>query len=205
MTVSDQPTGIDPAGYDYSGHDLTESDGSGNDTIAASATAMSDAGIGIIRVSGPDAVRICAGICTNAKGMHDLETHASNTIVFGYVVDEEGSRIDEVMVSVFRAPRSYTTEDTVEINTHGGTYLMGRILDLVLKAGARLAEPGEFTKRAFLGGRIDLSRAEAVMDLISSQNEFARRSALAQLEGSVSEKIREFRSMILSLIAKKHF
>ncbi|HAL59064.1 MAG TPA: tRNA uridine-5-carboxymethylaminomethyl(34) synthesis GTPase MnmE, partial [Sarcina sp.] len=74
------------------------------------------------------------GICTNAKGMHDLETHASNTIVFGYVVDEEGSRIDEVMVSVFRAPRSYTTEDTVEINTHGGTYLMGRILDLVLKA-----------------------------------------------------------------------
>ena len=164
MTVSDQLTGIDPAGYDYSGHDLTESDGSGNDTIAASATAMSDAGIGIIRVSGPDAVRICAGICTNAKGMHDLETHASNTIVFGYVVDEEGSRIDEVMVSVFRAPRSYTTEDTVEINTHGGTYLMGRILDLVLKAGARLAEPGEFTKRAFLGGRIDLSRAEAVMD-----------------------------------------
>ena len=151
MTVSDQLTGIDPAGYDYSGHDLTESDGSGNDTIAASATAMSDAGIGIIRVSGPDAVRICAGICTNAKGMHDLETHASNTIVFGYVVDEEGSR----------------------------------------------TEPGEFTKRAFLGGRIDLSRAEAVMDLISSQNEFARRSALAQLEGSVSEKIREFRSMIL--------
>ena len=197
MTVSDQLTGIDPAGYDYSGHDLTESVGSGNDTIAASATAMSDAGIGIIRVSGPDAIRICTGICTNAKGMHDLETHASNTIVFGYVVDEEGSRIDEVMVSVFRAPRSYTTEDTVEINTHGGTYLMGRILDLVLKAGARLAEPGEFTKRAFLGGRIDLSRAEAVMDLISSQNEFARRSALAQLEGSVSEKIREFRSMIL--------
>ena len=168
-----------------------------NDTIAAAATAMSEAGIGIIRVSGPDAVRICADLYVNAKGEHDLSSHAANTISYGFITDAEGSRVDEVMVSVFRAPRSYTTEDTVEINSHGGMYLMGRILDLVLSAGARLAEPGEFTKRAFLGGRIDLSRAEAVMDLIASQNEFARKAALAQLEGSVCGAVKELRAKIL--------
>ncbi|MDO5131643.1 MAG: tRNA uridine-5-carboxymethylaminomethyl(34) synthesis GTPase MnmE [Eubacteriales bacterium] len=167
------------------------------DTIAAAATAMSAAGIGIIRVSGPDAVRICAGLYVNAKGEHDLISHAANTISYGYITDAAGNRVDEVMVSVFYAPRSYTTEDTVEINSHGGMYLMGRILDLVLKAGARLAEPGEFTKRAFLGGRIDLSRAEAVMDLIASQNEFARKTALAQLEGSVCGAVQELRAKIL--------
>ena len=172
-------------------------DKSKNDTIAAAATAMSTAGIGIIRVSGPDAVRICADLYVNAKGEHDLKTHGANTITFGYIEDRKGNRIDEVMISVFFAPHSYTTEDTVEINSHGGTYLLGRILDLVLQGGARLAEPGEFTKRAFLGGRIDLSRAEAVMDLIASQNEFARKNALAQLEGSVSESVKELRSSIL--------
>ena len=172
-------------------------DKSRNDTIAAAATAMSTAGIGIIRVSGPDAVSICADLYVNAKGLHDLADHAANTIVFGFIEDREGNRIDEVMVSVFKAPHSYTTEDTVEINSHGGTYLLNRILDLVLRGGARLAEPGEFTKRAFLGGRIDLSRAEAVMDLIASQNEFARKTALAQLGGSVSESVRELRSAIL--------
>ena len=161
-------------------------DKSRNDTIAAAATAMSTAGIGIIRVSGPDAVRICAELYTNAKGEHDLQDHAANTIVFGFIEDRKGNRIDEVMISVFKAPHSYTTEDTVEINSHGGTYLLNRILDLVLRGGARLADPGEFTKRAFLGGRIDLSRAEAVMDLIASQNEFARKTALAQLGGIVS-------------------
>ena len=172
-------------------------DKSGRDTIAAVATAMSTAGIGIIRVSGPDAVRICARYYVNVKGKRNLESHAANTIVFGYIEDENNTRIDEVMISVFRAPHSYTTEDTVEINSHGGTYILNRILELVLRGGARLAEPGEFTKRAFLGGRIDLSRAEAVMDLIASQNEFARRTALAQLSGSVSEKIKVFRSSIL--------
>ena len=172
-------------------------DKSGRDTIAAVATAMSTAGIGIIRVSGPDAVRICAHYYVNAKGSRNLESHAANTIVFGYIEDDKNTRIDEVMISVFRAPHSYTTEDTVEINSHGGTYILNRILDLILRGGARLAEPGEFTKRAFLGGRIDLSRAEAVMDLIASQNEFARRTALAQLSGSVSEKIKDFRSSIL--------
>lgn len=179
----------------------TYMDKSGRDTIAAVATAMSTAGIGIIRVSGPEAVPICARCYVNARGQRDLETHAANSILFGYIEDEKGDRIDEVMISVFRAPHSYTTEDTVEINTHGGTYLLNRILDLVLRGGARLAEPGEFTKRAFLGGRIDLSRAEAVMDLIASQNEFARKTALAQLGGSVSRKIREFRSAILYQMA----
>ena len=154
-------------------------DKSGNDTIAAVATAMSAAGIGIIRVSGPDAIRICAPYYVSAGGNRNLESHASNTIVFGYIEDDDHTRLDEVMVSIFRAPHSYTTEDTVEINSHGGTFILNRILDLILRGGARLAEPGEFTKRAFLGGRIDLSRAEAVMDLISSQNEFARRTALA--------------------------
>lgn len=172
-------------------------DKSGNDTIAAVATAMSAAGIGIIRVSGPDAIRICSPYYVSAGGNRNLESHASNTIVFGYIEDDDHTRLDEVMVSVFRAPHSYTTEDTVEINSHGGTFILNRILDLILRGGARLAEPGEFTKRAFLGGRIDLSRAEAVMDLISSQNEFARRTALAQLGGSVSEKIKGFRSSIL--------
>lgn len=172
-------------------------DKSENDTIAAAATAMEQAGIGIIRVSGPDAIRICSRIYVNGRGEYDLQSHASNTILFGYIVDRDGNRMDEVMISVFRAPRSYTTEDTVEINSHGGTYLLGRILDLVLREGARLAEPGEFTKRAFLGGRIDLSRAEAVMDLISSQNEFARKNAVAQLGGSVSKRVKDLRASIL--------
>lgn len=167
------------------------------DTIAAAATAMSEAGIGIIRVSGPDAVRICGSLYVNGKGEHDLSSHAANSICFGYIQDEEGRRIDEVMVSVFYAPKSYTTQDTVEINSHGGMYLMGRILELVLRSGARLAQPGEFTKRAFLGGRIDLSRAEAVMDLIASQNELARKAALSQLEGSVSGLVKDLRERLL--------
>lgn len=177
--------------------DASYIDKSGTDTIAAVATAMSAAGIGIIRVSGPQAIKICAGLYVNAKGEHDLLSHAANTITYGFIVDHDGNRMDEVMVSVFRAPHSYTTEDTVEINSHGGTYLLGRILDLVLQSGARLAEPGEFTRRAFMGGRIDLARAEAVMDLISSQNEFARKAALAQLSGSVSDRIRKLRASLL--------
>lgn len=168
-----------------------------NDTIAAIATASAAAGIGIVRVSGPDAIGICEKFYENARGIHDLKEHASNTISYGFIADEDGNRMDEVMVSLFRAPHSYTTEDTVEINSHGGRYLLDRILELVLRGGARLAEPGEFTKRAFLGGRIDLSRAEAVMDLISSQNDFAHKTALAQLSGRVSEKVRDLRSSIL--------
>ena len=149
------------------------------DTIAAIATAMSEAGIGIIRISGPDAAAVGSRLYrTPAKNRTDISEWRPGTIRFGYIVetDENGdeSLIDEVMLSWMKSPHSYTTEDTVEINTHGGMFLMNRILELVLRSGARLAEPGEFTKRAFLGGRIDLARAEAVMDLISSGNEFEK-------------------------------
>ena len=174
------------------------------DTIAAIATAMSEAGIGIIRVSGPDAAAIGSELYrTSKKNRTNIAEWRPGTIRFGYIVetDESGkeSLIDEVMLSWMKSPHSYTTEDTVEINTHGGMFLMNRILELVLKCGARMAEPGEFTKRAFLGGRIDLARAEAVMDLISSGNEFARKTSAAQLEGAVSARIRELRTRQTSL------
>jgi tRNA modification GTPase len=131
------------------------------DTIAAAATAMSEAGIGIIRVSGPEAISICGRLYRNAKGEPTLAEFKANTIRFGYIVDPaDQTAVDEVMVSVMKSPHSYTTEDTVEINAHGGTFVMDRILRLVLRYGARLAEPGEFTKRAYLGGRIDLARAK---------------------------------------------
>ena len=176
------------------------------DTVAAIATAMSEAGIGIIRISGPDAAAIGSKLYrTPKKNKTDISQWRPGTIRFGYIVETDGSGkenlIDEVMLSWMKSPHSYTTEDTVEINTHGGMFLMNRILELVLKAGARMAEPGEFTKRAFLGGRIDLARAEAVMDLISSRNEFARKTSAAQLDGAVSAKIRELREKILYEIA----
>lgn len=187
---------------------------SGEDTIAAIATGITESGIGIIRVSGPCAFEIGEKLYRGRNGKADFSTWKSNTIHFGYIVDpsvrknipsadmigsgESGDGvIDEVMVSIMRSPHSYTTEDTIEINTHGGIYVMNRVLDLVLANGARLAEPGEFTKRAFLGGRIDLSKAEAVMDLISSKNEFARKTAINQLEGQVTAKIRKLREAIL--------
>ncbi len=176
------------------------------DTIAAIATAMSEAGIGIIRISGPDAAAVGSKLYrTPKKNKTDISGWRPGTIRFGYIVetDREGKEnlIDEVMLSWMKSPHSYTTEDTVEINTHGGMFLMNRILELVLSCGVRMAEPGEFTKRAFLGGRIDLARAEAVMDLISSGNEFARKTSAAQLEGAVSAKVRELREKILYEIA----
>lgn len=174
-----------------------------SDTIAAIATGLSESGIGIIRISGPDALLIGDKLFRNKNRQRALMTYAQGTIHFGYIVspDEGEEIIDEVMVTVMHHPHSYTTEDTVEINSHGGIYLMNRILELTLACGARMASPGEFTKRAFLGGRIDLSRAEAVMDLISSNNEFARKTSIAQLEGSVSAKIRNLRENILYEIA----
>ncbi len=172
------------------------------DTIAAIATAMSDSGIGIIRVSGDDAVMIVDKIYRNSDQKRILTKYATHTIHYGFIIEEEDeSVIDEVMVTVMKAPRSYTTEDTVEINCHGGILMMRKILDTVLKAGARIAEPGEFTKRAFLNGRIDLSRAEAVMDLIQARNEFALQSSVKQLKGSVSDKIKSLREDILYEIA----
>ena len=172
-----------------------------NDTIAAIATAASDAGIGIIRISGPEVFQIVSGIFLNGKKEPvQVVNYAANTIHFGYIADND-EIIDEVLLSVMKAPHSYTTDDTAEINTHGGTFVMSRVLSLVLSRGARLAEPGEFTKRAFLGGRIDLARAEAVMDLISSQSEFARKTAVAQLSGSISNRVREIRGQLIYELA----
>lgn len=170
------------------------------DTIAAIATAVSDSGIGIIRISGSDALSVADKIYRSPKNKKKLSQAASHTIHYGYIYDED-ELIDEVMVAVMRSPHSYTTEDTVEINCHGGILVMNRILETVLHHGARLAQPGEFTKRAFLNGRIDLSKAEAVMDLIHSKNEFAMKASVNQLKGSVSAKVRSLREDILYEIA----
>lgn len=171
------------------------------DTIASIATAVSDSGIGIIRVSGEEAISIVHKIYQNKRKEYVLQNYASHTIHYGFITEDDGSIIDEVMISVMKAPRSYTMEDTVEINCHGGALMMKKILMAVTKAGARIAEPGEFTKRAFLNGRIDLSEAEAVMDIIHAKNEFALKSSVKQLRGSVFDKIKELRNKILYEIA----
>lgn len=170
------------------------------DTIAAIATGMTNSGIGIIRISGPDSVFIADKIFRAGKKNIKLENVESHTIHYGFIFDRE-NMIDEVMVSVMRGPRSFTAEDTVEINCHGGILIMNRILELVVKNGARMAEPGEFTKRAFLNGRIDLSEAEAVMDVISSKNDLALKSSVLQLRGFVSDKIKKLREEIIYEIA----
>ena len=169
------------------------------DTIAAIATAMAGSGIGIVRISGEEAVSITDQIfhMPGGKKLSDMETH---TIHYGHIRDGE-EVIDEVMVLLMRGPRSYTREDTVEIDCHGGVYVMKRILETVIKYGARPAEPGEFTKRAFLNGRIDLSQAESVIDVISAKNEFALKSSMKQLSGSVSNAIKEIRGIVLHEIA----
>lgn len=171
------------------------------DTIAAIATALSDSGIGIIRVSGEEAIPIVHKIYRNKRNEDVLFHYQSHTIHYGFIIEKNGSLIDEVMVSVMKAPYSYTTEDTVEINCHGGVLMMKKILMTVIEAGARLAEPGEFTKRAFLNGRIDLSRAEAVMDTIQAKSQFALKASVKQLRGSVFRKIKELREKILFEIA----
>ena len=174
------------------------------DTIAAIATAMSDSGIGIIRVSGEDALMIVDKIYRNSRNERILTKYATHTIHYGFIIEEtevSENVIDEVMVTVMKAPRSYTAEDTVEINCHGGILMMRKILATVICAGARIAEPGEFTKRAFLNGRIDLSKAEAVMDIIHAKNEFALQSSVKQLKGSLSDKIINLRKDILYEIA----
>ena len=172
-----------------------------NETIAAIATALSDSGIGIVRISGENAIYIIDNIFRSAAGKRILTKVQSHTIHYGYIVDSDETVIDEVMVAVMKAPRSYTTEDTVEINCHGGVLVMQKVLEAVLHAGARLAQPGEFTKRAFLNGRIDLSRAEAVIDVIHSQNEYALSSSVSQLKGQLSNKIHTLREDILYQIA----
>lgn len=171
-----------------------------SDTIAAIATAVSDSGIGIIRISGENAIETADRIYrsrNNKKRLIDVESH---TIHYGYIYDGD-ELVDEVMAVVMKAPNTYTKENTVEIDCHGGILVMHKILDVVLKNGCRLAEPGEFTKRAFLNGRIDLSKAEAVMDVIRAKNEFALKSSVRQLKGSVSDKVRSLREEILYEIA----
>lgn len=170
-------------------------------TIAAIATALSNSGIGIIRVSGKEAVSIVNRIYRDKNGLKTMTAMKSHTIHYGYIVDEKGETVDEVMVSFMKGPNSFTAEDTVEINCHGGVLLLNRILELVIKNGARLAEPGEFTKRAFLNGRMDLSEAEAVMDIIQAQNELALKSSVSQLKGAVSAKIKKLRERIIYEIA----
>lgn len=165
------------------------------DTIAAIATAMTNSGIGIVRISGPQAFDVIGKIYAG-KREKDLSNEHTHTIHYGYIVDGKET-IDEVLVMIMRGPHSYTGEDTVEINCHGGVYVVKRILETVIKYGARPAEPGEFTKRAFLNGKMDLSQAEAVIDVIHSKNEYALKSSVSQLKGNVQKKIKEIRSEIL--------
>ena len=170
------------------------------DTICAIATAMSSSGIGIIRISGSEAIAIADKIYHSPNKDKKLQSCESHTIHYGYIYDGN-QKIDEVMVLLMKAPHSYTAEDSVEIDCHGGVFVMQKILETVVKAGARLAEPGEFTKRAFLNGRIDLSQAESVMDIIDSQNQFALKSSMDQLSGKLSESIRLYRENILHEMA----
>ena len=164
-------------------------------TIAAVSTAVSNAGIGIVRMSGPEAFAIADRVYKGKKEKR-LSSQKSHTIHYGYIMDGE-FMIDEVLVMLMRGPHSYTGEDTVEINCHGGVYVVKRILELLISRGARPAEPGEFTKRAFLNGRIDLSQAEAVGDLIVSQNQYALRNSVSQLRGNIRDKITGIREQII--------
>ena len=165
------------------------------DTIAAIATAMTSSGIGIVRISGTEAFDIIKKIY-KGKNKKDLSQVKSHTIHYGYIVDGEET-IDEVLIMIMKGPHSFTGEDTVEIDCHGGVYVLKRILETVIKYGARPAEPGEFTKRAFLNGRMDLSQAEAVIDVIHSKNEYALKSSVSQLKGNVQKKIKEIREEII--------
>ncbi len=165
------------------------------DTIAAIATAMAASGIGIIRISGEDAVEIADRVFYAKNGIA-LKDSLSHTIHYGYIKDEN-EIIDEVIVLLMKAPNSYTREDTVEIDCHGGVLVMQKILEVAVRHGARPAEPGEFTKRAFLNGRIDLTQAESVIDIINSKNEFALKSSVQQLRGAVRDQIQILRDQII--------
>ena len=169
------------------------------ETIAAIATAMNNSGIGIVRISGDDAFSIIKKIFRPYKNKN-IDEVSSHTVHYGTIVDGD-QIVDEVLVLIMKAPHTYTRENTVEIDCHGGMYVLKKTLELVIRNGARPAEPGEFTKRAFVNGRIDLSQAEAVIDVINAENDFALKSALTQLKGSVSEKIKEERAILLEQIA----
>lgn len=168
------------------------------DTIAAISTAVGEAAIGIVRLSGEEAI----DIANNVFRGKDLRQVPSHTIHYGHIVNEKNEVVDEVMVSVLHGPKTFTRENSVEINTHGGVMAVNEVLKTVLKTGAKLAEPGEFTKRAFLNGRIDLSQAEAVMDLIGAQSEKAMSVAMNQLDGRLSQLIRKLRQELIETIAQ---
>lgn len=167
-----------------------------NDTISAISTPPGEGGISVIRISGGDAVSICDRVFLGKTKLIDSQSHTAH---FGRIIDEDGSVIDEVVAVTFRKPNSYTCEDVVEISCHGGYLVTQKILRCILAKGARIAEPGEFTKRAFLNGRLDLSQAEAVGDLIHSQSEAAYRSSMRQLTGELSRQIKSVRDELLNL------
>ncbi|ANZ57552.1 tRNA uridine-5-carboxymethylaminomethyl(34) synthesis GTPase MnmE [Fructilactobacillus lindneri] len=169
------------------------------DTIAAVSTPAGVGGISIVRISGSDALKIAQKIYRGKQ----LDQVTTDTINYGHIIDpaNDNSEVDEVMVSVMRAPKTYTKEDIIEINCHGGIQVTNKVLQIVLRNGARMAEPGEFTKRAFLNGRIDLSQSEAVMDLIDAKTDEARKAALNQLDGNLSAVIKKLRQKIVDLLA----
>lgn len=171
------------------------------DTIAAISTPVGIGGIGIIRVSGEQAVSIVDKIfkASNKKSLKDIDSH---TITYGHIVSESGKVLDEVLIMLMRAPRTFTREDIVEINCHGGPIPLNAVLMEVINAGARLAESGEFTKRAFLNGRIDLAQVEAIMDIIEAKTELSLEQAVGQLEGNLSKKIKEYQDMLIQVIAR---
>ena len=171
------------------------------DTIAAVATAVGEGSVSIIRVSGEEALKIAKKIFRGVRGK-SIEDIKPYTMRYGSIIDNEtDEKIDEVILSYMKGPKSFTAEDTIEINCHGGVIATKRVLDAVIKNGARIAEPGEFTKRAFLNGRIDLSQAEAVMDIINAKTEVSMKSALVQSEGKLSKEISELRNKLLEIIA----
>lgn len=170
-----------------------------NDTIAAISTAVSNSGIGIIRISGEQAVEVADRVFRKPNG-RKLAEEKTFTIHYGHIYEGE-EIVDEVLVMLMRGPKSYTAEDTVEIDCHGGALVMGKILEIVLKNGARPAEPGEFTKRGFLNGRIDLSQAEAVMDVINAKSDYALKNSVNQLNGAMSKKVKKLREALIYEIA----
>lgn len=169
------------------------------DTIAAIATPLGEGGIAVIRISGQDAFKILGKVFSPKTG--SLESAPSHTIHFGFIIEKDGSRVDQVLVSLFRSPHSYTGQNVIEISSHGGVIVTKRILNLLIKSGARHAEPGEFTKRAFLSGKIDLAQAEAVLDLIRAKSEKSLETALRQLTGSLSQKFKSLKDELMKMYA----
>ncbi len=170
------------------------------DTIGAISTSIGEGGIAIVRISGDKAKDVVEKIF-QAKNGQSIKDMKSYTMKYGYIIDENNNHIDEVIVSFMKGPRSFTAEDTIEINCHGGVVATNKVLEQIIKQGVRLAEPGEFTKRAFLIGRIDLSQAEAVIDIINAKTDLSMKSALMQSEGLISKEIRGLREKLLSTIA----